>query len=385
MPSKRRPKGEGSITVLPNGKVRIRVELDPVDGKRKWLTATAKTKKEAVEKLKKLQRDKEDNVLQVKAAEDTIDHQAELYKQHLRAMKRSGSILRQFRYVIKDMIDLLHNMALSKITSHHIDKLLLMWHDRGLQQSTIDTYASKLSLFFEWCVLNEKIAKNPLQGYKFKKRQKKTKESMIIISQSEHEQIKEYLYSFWERKSKPIKRWGLKFRLYALYCLAYETGMRDGEIATLKWQQIDFEHKTVRVVSTLALAENDTPYIKDPKTDAGFRTIIISDKTTQLLADLKEFSGSYSEFVFYNHKTHKNYWGSAINLAFCLALKRMGITRPLVFHDIRHTNASNMIYKHVPIAVITERLGHSSIAVTYSTYGHIIKDCEEANIAVVEA
>lgn len=44
MPSKttrRRPKGEGSIITLPNGKVRIRVELDPVDGKRRWLSATA--------------------------------------------------------------------------------------------------------------------------------------------------------------------------------------------------------------------------------------------------------------------------------------------------------------------------------------------------------
>ena len=57
MPSKttrRRPKGEGSIITLPSGKVRVRVELDPVDGKRQWLSATADTKKEAVEKLKKL-------------------------------------------------------------------------------------------------------------------------------------------------------------------------------------------------------------------------------------------------------------------------------------------------------------------------------------------
>jgi hypothetical protein len=48
MPSKttrRRPKGEGSIITLPSGKVRVRVELDPVDGKRQWLSATADTKK----------------------------------------------------------------------------------------------------------------------------------------------------------------------------------------------------------------------------------------------------------------------------------------------------------------------------------------------------
>lgn len=37
-PTRRRPKGEGSIITLPSGKVRIRVELDPVDGKRRWLS-----------------------------------------------------------------------------------------------------------------------------------------------------------------------------------------------------------------------------------------------------------------------------------------------------------------------------------------------------------
>lgn len=385
MPSKRRPKGEGSVTVLPSGKVRVRVELEPVDGKRQWLSATADTKREAVEKLKKLQREKEDSVLRLKAAEDTIDYQLEVYKQHLRALKRSGTVLRQTTYAANDMKETIHDISLSRITSQHMDTLLLKWHEKGLEQSTIDIYVSKLKSFFDWCVLEDKIRKNPLLGYKFKGKKKKTKQQMLILSNEEHEQIKAYFYTWWERKRRPIKKWSLKFRMYALYCLAYETGMRVSEIAALKWEDVHFEDNKVRVLSTISTAEDGKRIVKAPKTDSGFRDIIISEKTKQLLEDVKDFSGELSEYVFYNHKTHTHYWGTAIYDAFERALEKIGIERPITFHDIRHTNASNMIYKNVPIAVITERLGHSSIAVTYSTYGHIIRECQEAQTAVIEA
>lgn len=136
MPSKttrRRPKGEGSIITLPSGKVRIRVELDPVDGKRRWLSATADTKKEAVEKLKKLQRDKEDKGLQVKAEEDTIKYQGEVYLKHLEAQRMSGSVIITTRRVLKLLDNTANGLALSKVTTHTIDTMLLEWHQRTIQ------------------------------------------------------------------------------------------------------------------------------------------------------------------------------------------------------------------------------------------------------------
>ena len=52
----KRQKGEGSITQLPNGTFRIRVETQPINGKRQWLSETTQTKTDAVKVLKKLQR-----------------------------------------------------------------------------------------------------------------------------------------------------------------------------------------------------------------------------------------------------------------------------------------------------------------------------------------
>lgn len=55
----RRPKGEGSVTKLSTGKYRVRIELDPMNGKRKWLSVIRKTAPEARKALRELLRKKE--------------------------------------------------------------------------------------------------------------------------------------------------------------------------------------------------------------------------------------------------------------------------------------------------------------------------------------
>ena len=50
----RRPKGEGSVTKLSTGKYRARIELDPMNGKRKWLSVIRDTAPEARKALREL-------------------------------------------------------------------------------------------------------------------------------------------------------------------------------------------------------------------------------------------------------------------------------------------------------------------------------------------
>lgn len=384
MPSKttrRRPKGEGSIITLPSGKVRIRVELDPVDGKRRWLSATADTKKEAVEKLKKLQRDKEDKGLQAKAEEDTIKYQGEVYLKHLEAQRMSGSVIITTRRVLKLLDNTANGLALSKVTSHTIDTMLLEWQQKNYSTNTYLNYIGRLRLFFKWCVEQDLIGKSPVTSMQKTPKSDKPKHEVVVLSQEEHERIKAFLLPLWEHKEKPM----LKYQFYALYCLAYETGMREGELLALTWDCLDDAANTISVKRTLAKDKNNKTIVTYPKTQAGYRTIKISEKTTQLLMSLKPLSFDKSPYIFYNRKRDSFYVERLLIHAWDFTRKGAGITRPFTFHGIRHTNASNMIYKHVPIALITERLGHTSIAVTYAIYGHILQECSEKHVAVIEA
>ena len=56
--------------------------------------------------------------------------------------------------------------------------------------------------------------------------------------------------------------------------------------------------------------------------------------------------------------------------------------RDIRFHDLRHLHSSLLIAAGVPIAVVSKRLGHSTIAVTVDLYGHLLRD---ANRQAAEA
>lgn len=108
-------------------------------------------KKEAVEKLKKLQRDKEDRGLQVKAAEDTIKYQGEVYLKHLEAQRMSGSVIITTRRVLKLLDNTANGLALSKVTTHTIDTMLLEWHQKNYSTNTYLNYIGRLRLFSMVC------------------------------------------------------------------------------------------------------------------------------------------------------------------------------------------------------------------------------------------
>jgi integrase len=47
--------------------------------------------------------------------------------------------------------------------------------------------------------------------------------------------------------------------------------------------------------------------------------------------------------------------------------------RPVRLHDLRHEQASLMLAADVPLAVVSKRLGHSSVAITSDTYSHLLE------------
>ena len=58
-------------------------------------------------------------------------------------------------------------------------------------------------------------------------------------------------------------------------------------------------------------------------------------------------------------------------------LKRLNIGPEITIHGLRHTHASILLYKGVSILYVSERLGHSGIDVTSSTYAHVLKELRE--------
>ena len=380
MARQRRMKGEGSITKLPSGKYRVRLEVDPSPlGKRKWLTALVKTQKEATEKLQEFVQTKKHEEL-VEKLKESFDDFIEPYI----SFKKSEGLLPSTLYRLKQTLkkaskDSLNHIPVQKITADLLQVVIDQWRAEGNKESTIRIKFKLINGYFEYLRQRKLIGKNPCKDVVFKKQKNKKHVRILTISQDEHEKLKKIMTEYWDN---PKKNNTLKDNFLAVYLLTYETGMREGEIAGLKVKSVNLKESTVTVENNLTVINGEL-INNPPKTAAGYREIVISKKTLGYIKQLIE-GADKDDYVFRN-PSGRPFNPPSLLVRFREFQKEAGIDHSITFHTIRHTNASIMIAKGVPTPIVTERLGHSSVGVTYNTYAHALRDSEERKKALVEA
>ena len=75
---------------------------------------------------------------------------------------------------------------------------------------------------------------------------------------------------------------------------------------------------------------------------------------------------------------------SNINRRFVALMRRAGVPR-IPFHGMRHTHATILMLKGVHPKIASERLGHATIAITLSTYSHVLPQMQEQAAAIFAA
>jgi integrase len=175
-------------------------------------------------------------------------------------------------------------------------------------------------------------------------------------------------------------------RFYALYVLGLTTGMREGELLALHWQDIDFAKGTLRV--RLGVQEDRTNghrgrfILDEPKTDYSKRTIMLSQMALEALqehqvrqqeerAAVGDAWDSSRDLVFPNTIGTLMIPDNLTKRSFKSILKRADLP-DIRLHDIRHTAATLLLSHNVNIKVVSEMLGHADIATTLRIYGHVL-------------
>lgn len=160
-----------------------------------------------------------------------------------------------------------------------------------------------------------------------------------------------------------------------LVALSFYTGMRQGELLGLRWQDVDLRREVLTVSRSLARlpGTRGMRYVLDePKSRGSRRTIPLVEDAVTLLREHQRSQlagpGSWKGLVFAHPDRPID--GTQLTHAFQEALKAAGLPR-MRWHDIRHGTASILLGKGVSIAVVSAILGHSGIAITVDTYGHL--------------
>lgn len=173
--------------------------------------------------------------------------------------------------------------------------------------------------------------------------------------------------------------------IYLPTLLALDTGMRQGEIGALRWEDIDFDNKKIFVKHTMQRDENKELIIKTPKTKNSKRAIKLMDQTVKVLRYHKNVQ-RLNKLVLGDEYDDKGYvcaWpdGRPIDPHYVCSRFAKLITKykfpELTFHGLRHTHATLLLLAGVPAKVVSERLGHSSITITLDLYSHVLPDMQQ--------
>lgn len=154
-----------------------------------------------------------------------------------------------------------------------------------------------------------------------------------------------------------------------LVCL--NTGLRIGEICSLKWENIDFEEKVIRVKKTVQRLYNKKEkqtklVIGNPKTDDSVRTIQMNKKLLEILYPIRK---QYKSGCFLLSGKEKCIEPRRYQDIFKNILKKSKV-KEYKFHILRHTFATNCISVGMDIKSLSELLGHANINVTLKIYVH---------------
>ena len=169
------------------------------------------------------------------------------------------------------------------------------------------------------------------------------------------------------------------YRLGNMVIFLLNTGLRIGEALALKWTDIDFEKRTVKIRKNVIMvkdrdedAENSYILIEQnsTKSKSGSRIVPLNTDAFNALKRIHSLNGK-REKVLSTSKGGCMYPRNADRM-FRSILKRCGLN-PEGVHTLRHTFASRLFENGVDVKTVSSLLGHADVRITYDTYIHLIQ------------
>lgn len=367
----KRGNGEGTIRQRPDGLWEARVALD--DGRRKSLYG--KTRQEVARKLAAALRDRNSGIPITPSDRQTVASYVVGWLAAIESQIKPRTHLRYAELLRLHVVPTLGKVALVKLTPTQLEALYGALLKQGLSPTTVHHVHA---------VMRTALARAERQGI--------VQRNVAALAAAPRLRRRE-MHTLTSAEARRVVEAARGERLEALYILALSTGMRQGEVLGLRWRDVDFEHATLHITATLQNTATGLT-LTSPKTHRSNRQIALTPSAVAALrthrarqAEERLRAGTAwleQDLVFCTQRGGPLYKGNLLADSFFPLLARAGVRR-VRFHDLRHTAATLLLSRGVPVKVVSELLGHASVAITLDIYAHVLPDMQAQATAAMEA
>jgi integrase len=183
-------------------------------------------------------------------------------------------------------------------------------------------------------------------------------------------------------------------RMEALYVLAITSGLRQGELLALKWEDVDLEgaNPTLEVRRSLSETRGRRSFVT-PKSGRGRHlrlsrlavSVLRAHRKRQLEERVKKAGLWEDHGLIFPSEVGTPMSGRNLYRAFKIRVKRASLPQTLRFHDLRHTCATLLLRQGINPKFVQELLGHADISLTLNTYSHVLPDMGDAAAGGMDA
>jgi integrase len=368
----KRGNGEGSITRRKNGGWSAQYTVHTAEG-RKRKTLYGKTRQEVAAKLARALSDREGGLIFDAEGLKLGEYLGRWLEDSVKGTVRNTTYERYEQITRMHIVPMLGAIKLKALTPTHV---------RGLYKEKLSSLSPRTVQYIH--VMLHKALKQAV--------------SDGLIPRNATEAVKppqvrrEEIRPLTPEQVKMLLDAASGDRLEALYVLAVHTGLRQGELLGLKWDDIDLQARTLQVRRALTTAKGG-PRLAAPKTKGSRRRVSLTRVAAQafkshLERQLEEIDRADSLWqenglVFASETGAPLDRRDLTSRRFKPLLERAGLPH-FRFHDLRHTCATLLLTQNVNPKVVSEMLGHSSIAITLDTYSHVLPNMQDSAARALE-
>lgn len=355
----RRNYGTGSIITRGDnyyGKWRVgdRQIMRKIGSVRRVGTSTGLTKAQAEGRLRKLI---SETTYVAPDERLTFGEIAGRYVYHVEhVMGRKPSTVRDYRIIVsKHLAPYFGSKPISRITSDDVAAYLTIKVKQGLSAKTISNHLTLAHGVFQFAVKRSLAPTNPVAAVD-RPRPAGANPDFRYLDMADFEAL---LRAIPDDLLGPTDR--------ALYITAAMTGLRQGELAALRWRDVDWTAGVIRVRRTYSRSQWGTP-----KSRRSSRAVPMADRVAAELErhfQRSAFQGD-DDLVLPHPRTGKPYDARKMLKRFYDAMRAaalghlIGRENGITFHSLRHTYGTRMAAAGTPMRTLQEWMGHRSIQTT---------------------